>query len=236
MRLIRGLGELDRRLPFGAVAAVGAVALAVLVGGASAAVVKAPDVVTQAEPSPSPTPSSTPSPTPKPTPKADSPIDYLVDVAEAEEGWIRVPDVVAMTGPVDLEDAAVIEAGGKAVTAKDREALRHLGFVRGHSRAWRKGTVTVVVFVYEWKGTDGPLAFVRGMQVVNEGTSGWQPKTPHTYGVCKRQQSQTYDGGLAAVGKHSFLVVTLREGSCAKHEPAARMIDLVSRYAQRMGA
>lgn len=242
--LIRQLDAADRRLPSFAGALVGAVAAAVLVAGTAVAVSReTPAGVTQAAPSTSPSASAKPSAKPKPKPaatkppKPDDPSDYIVDVAKALPGWDRLDDDDAGAGKMTLEDAAVIEAGGDRPSEADRDALRDLGFVRGHARAWHNDDGdTLVVFVYEWKTKDAPLRFVGGMKAVNEGSTGWQPATPRSYGVCKRQQEQTYDGAVVAVGKHSFLMVTLRDGGCGTHEPVARILDLVAKHATTMGA
>lgn len=242
MRLIRTLADADRRLPFGTATLVGATVLGLLVSGTVATRVKGTPTASVEQAAPSPAPSATKSaqgkPKPTASPKPVKPIDFLLDVDEAVPGWSQIADSIAGGGEMDLEAAAEIEAGGDTVTEKDRAALRELGFVRGHARAWRhrKDDVTLVVFVYEWKSKDGPLTFVEGMKAINQGKGGWVPRTPRSYGVCKLQEPQTYDGIITAVGKHSFLVVTLREGSCETHEPVARIADLVQKHATRLRA
>ncbi|HEV2889610.1 MAG TPA: hypothetical protein VGX28_04470 [Frankiaceae bacterium] len=245
MRLIRQLDAADRRLPSFAGALVGATAAAVLVTATAAAFVKDAPAAKVARSAPTASPSASASakakPKPKPTatkpPKPDDPSDYILDVAKALPGWDRIDDDEAGAGKMTLEDAAVIEAGGDRPSEADRDALRDLGFVRGHARAWLDDDGnTLVVFVYEWKDKQAPLKFVQGMKYVNEGTAGWQPKTPRSYGVCKLQKEQTYDGAVVAVGKHSFLMVTLRDGGCRTHEPVARVLDLVAKHATALGA
>lgn len=232
----------DRRLPFGAATVIGAAAFAVAVSGAAAAVLKDPAPATVAQ-APAPTPSAAKSaaPKPKPTatkpPKPDSPDDYILDVEKALPGWDRMSDRVAGAGKMGIDDAAELEAGGKEPTEKDRQALRDAGFVRGHSRAWEKGGTTLVVFVYEWKNADGPEIMLTGMRAVNEASAGWQPSVPHSYGVCRVTDGQVYDSTITAVGKHSFLVVTLRKtGSCTRHDPVANITELMERHARKLGA
>lgn len=248
MSLVTRLTDTDRRLPAPAGLVVGLTAAAVLLAGTVTAFTKESDPATVAQGGPSASPTAaasvTATPSAAPTkaaptkpPKPDDPSDYLLDITTAFPDYDRLGDRIAGAGPMDLDDAAYIEAGGEKPTDKDREVLRDLGYVRGHSRAWTDGDTTVVVFVYEWKGTDGPLTFVRGMEEVNKGTSaGWKPPIKRSYGVCKKQGDQLSDGVLAAVGKHSLLVITLRDGTCAKHEPVTKMADLMVKHATSLGA
>lgn len=234
----------DRRLPFGAATVVGAAAFAVAVSGGAAAVLKdrpASATVAQApDPAPSAGKSAAPKPKPKPTKvaKPDDPSDYLLAVEKALPGWRRMSDSVAGAGKMDLNDAAEIEAGGKPPTEKDRQALREAGFVRGHSRAWvNENNVTLVVFAYEWKNAEGPEIMLVGMRHVNDQSTGWQPAVPNSYGVCKLQNGQIYDSTITAVGKHSFLAITLRkDGNCTRHEPVAKITELMERHAKSLGA
>jgi hypothetical protein len=240
MSLVARLAGLDRRLPPLSAALVGATTAAVLAGGTVAAFTKnaataSPAALAEATRSPSAAPSASPTAT-RPA-RADDPSDFLPDVKTVLPDYDRLGDRVAGAGPMDLEDAAFIEAGGKSPREQDRKVLRDLGFVRGHSRAWSDGDTTVVVFVYEWKDTDGPLTFVRGMQEVHKTTNqGWKPPMRRAYGVCQKQGAQTADSVLAAVGKHSFLVIAIRDGACTAHEPVTQVADLVVKHATRLGA
>lgn len=235
----------DRRLPFGAATVVGAAAFAVAVSGGAAAVLKDSPAATVAQaPAPAPAPSKSAAPKPKPKPKPtkpakpDDPSDYLLDVEKAVPGWTRMSDRLAGAGPMDLNDAAEIEAGGEKPTEKDRQVLRDAGFVRGHSRAWRNDDgVMLVVFAYEWKNAQGPEIMLVGMRHVNEQSAGWQPAVPNSYGVCRLQNGQIYDATITAIGKHSFLTITLRkDGNCTRHEPVAKITELMERHAKKLGA
>jgi len=238
--VIDTLRRLDRGLPFGTGTVLAATIGCLLAAGTATAIVKddgtAKPAAVRQSPSPTPTASRTAAPTPtKAAPKV--PADFLLDVESALTGWGRVNDRVAAAGPMDLEDAAEIEAGGEKVEQEDRDALIELGYVRGHSRAWTDGEATLVVFVYEWKGTNGPLTFVRGLEAINKETgTGWKPATPRSAGGCRPQGDQVNDSVVTAVGKHSFLVVVLRTGSCTTHEPVARIADLQAKFAATLGA
>lgn len=240
--MIRTLRDLDRRLPFGTATVVAASMASVLVAGTATAFVKDGDTTSKpkaaATPSAKPSAKATPSAKPSPTrtgPK--TPEDYLLDVETVLPGWDRISDRIAAAGVMDLEDAAEIEAGGEKPTQEDRDALTQLGFVRGHSRAWTDGDATLVVFVYEWKDTTGPLTFLRGLEVINgESGTGWKPGIQHSAGACRPQGKQVNDSVVAAVGKRSFLVVTLRAGSCSTHEPVVKIADLQVRHARTLGA
>ena len=236
MRLVRDLAAYDRRLPFGSATMLGASVLGVLVSGTVVAATRDSTSATVTQTGSPAAPGGSPKPAPTKTEKPDEPADYLLDVEAAVPGWTRIKDRAVGAGPMDLEAAAKIEAGGDKVTDEDREALRELGYVRGHSRAWRNFETTVIVFVYEWKSSKGPLTFVRGIKAINEGDAGWQPKTPASYGMCTAEGGQISDGAVTAVGKHSFLVITLRKGGCGTHEPAAQLTDLIHKHAKSLGA
>jgi hypothetical protein len=238
------LSALDRRLPVDAPTVVGVVALCVLLSAAGTAVVRRDpgSPVVAAAQAPSPTASKTPAAKPTasvPPGKPDEPADYLLDVATIP-GYHRVSDRLAGAGPMDLEDAAVIEASGDKPTEEDRDALRKLGYVRGHSRVWRKGDdMTFVVVVYEWKTTKGPQLFVKGVeQVTREKDANWKPRIAQATGVCLAEEGEADDTIVAAVGKHSFLMILTREGGCgaAEHAPVTGLADRIVKHAASLGA
>lgn len=222
------LAALDRRLPFGTGTLVCATAACVFVSGWTAAYAKRSDAESVAA-RPAPSTSSTPG-------KPDSPDDYLVDLAAVVPGYTRLGDRFAGAGPMGLEEAAVIEAGGSP-TEEDRAALRDLGFVRGHSRAWRSDEGVFVVVVYEWKDREGPRKFVSGVsQVTRERGTDWASPLPSSTGVCMAEKGKADDTILAAVGKHSFLMVLTRDGPCRDHSVVTKLAEHVTEHAAKLGA
>jgi hypothetical protein len=237
------LSTLDRRLPPFAVVLVAAVCGSVLAASSAVAVSRntaAPHAAARGtggpaggtqSPSATPGPSATPSPsaTPAPAPPKKKPgiADYLVPLDDKVPGYDRVPDSVAGAGPMDLTKAATIDGGGKAPTAAQKALFRRLGFVRGHSRVWDDGTNTVVIMVYEWSTAVMARTYLRAAATVHARKGdAWTPATAHAVGSCRTKGGDAVDGEVLQVGRHTFIVGVLRDGSCRRHEAVAKVSAL----------
>jgi hypothetical protein len=222
------LTSLDRRLPSYAAAVVAAACTAVLASGGAVVAARAgtPDARgSAAAASPSASPSAAPAPTPSPKPKRATTIaDFLAPYDTLVPGYERVSDAMSGAGPIDLTKAATIETGDNTPSAKDKKLLQEAGFVRGHSRVWDNGDVTVVVYVYEWRTALGARTFVRGAGLVHQRRhDAWTTGVPYAVGSCRRRDGDIVDGEVLSAGHHSFIVAVIRDGSCSAHTAVVRL-------------
>lgn len=226
---------LEGRLPAAASGVVAAACAAVLLAGSVAAVARAGDSApvrhALATPTPSHPSSAAPKPEPKPAPPP-TPGELIVPLDTKLPAYVRVTDAVAGTGPIDLTKAAAIDSGHHKPTAADKKTMRDLGFVRGQSRAYDDGQRTVVVYVYEWSTSASARAFLAGVRVVHERKGDlWSPSTPHAVGSCRINDGDAVDSEVLQVGRHTFIVAAIRDGSCRHHTDVLKAAKLQYDYA-----
>jgi hypothetical protein len=239
--LMGPLTSLDRRLPAYAVGVVAAACTAVLASGGAvvAARAGAPGRVSSLGPAgQSASPSATPSPTASPKPKkAVTVADFLAPYDTLVPGFERVSDKLSGGGPIDLAKAAAIESGDRTPSARDKKLIGDAGFVRGYSRVWDDGDVTVVVYVYEWRTPLAARTFVRGAKLVHERRhDAWATGVPYAAGSCRRRDGDIVDGEVLSAGHHTFIVAVIRDGSCSTHTQIARLAKVQYQHAVALHA
>jgi hypothetical protein len=218
---------LERRLPARALGLVSVACVAVLTAGSAVAVTRGGDTSRPATRRTAATPSPTASPSPTPSPKPSAPVDFLVPLDTKAPAYERVPDKVAGAGPIDLAKAAAIDSGHHTPTAADKKTMKDLGFRRGYSRAWDDGQRTIVVYVYEWSTSASARAFLAGVRVVHERAGDlWTPTTPHSVGSCRISDGDAVDSEVVQVGRHTFIVAAIRDGSCRRHTDVQKVANL----------
>jgi hypothetical protein len=225
------LAPLERRVPARAIGPLALACVAVLTAGSAVAVSRGGDAhpaVRRTAATPSPTASPAASKSPKPL----GPSDFLVPLDEVLTAYDRVPDKAAGTGPIDLTKAAAIDSGHSRPTAADKKPMKDLGFVRGLSRAWDDGQRTVVVYVYEWGTSASARAFLAGVHAVHVRKGDlWSPSTPHSVGSCLTKDGDAIDSVVTQVGRHTFIVAAIRDGSCRLHTAVEKVAKAQYAYA-----
>ncbi len=239
------LTAIERRLPKAAVVALAATCACVLATGSAVAVSRSGDAAGKpaakakegapATPGKSGQAAKPPAKKPAPPKKPARPATvagYLVPLQDKDTDYARLPDSIAGTGKIDLTKAAAIDSGDRTPSRRDKDLLKSIGFVTGHSRVWDSGDNTVVIYAYEWKSSTGAKAFVKGVEVVHrQRKDGWKPALRDAAGSCRIQDGEVVDGEVLAVGKHTFIIAVIREGTCRSHTEVQRVAKLQHQHA-----
>ena len=239
------LPALDRRVPLVAVTVIAGVCAAVFMAGSAVAVsrdgsprVPKKQAAAQAAPTASPTPTATPTATPatppKPKPKKPKTVaDYIAPIEDVLPEYIRVDETDAKSGAIDLNRAAAL-GDGKA-SARDKRVIAGLGFVKGHMREWDGEDSYVIVTVLQWKSSRDALRWVRLQRAIRqERRESWTPKTPNSAGGCQRVDGDALDAQLMAIGRRTYVVAVVRDGTCTKHTEVAKLSKVVYDYAAKL--
>jgi hypothetical protein len=235
--------SIERRPPTAAVALLAAACATVLAAGGAVAVARAGTTGPAAAASPAPRPATKAAPRAtkaraKAKPKRPAGVaGWLVPLDDALPAYERIPDKVAGAGAVDVTKAAVIDSGDETPSAKDKALMRDIGFVRGHSRVWDDGDSTVVVYVYEWRTSAGARAYVQGAGAVHERThDAWDPSTPNATGSCRAKEGDVIDSEVLHVGRHTFIMAVIRDGTCRTHALILKVAKLQYDHARALPA
>jgi hypothetical protein len=219
----------ERRLPHRTAAVLAASCATVLAASGAVAVARSAD--------PHPRPVAAPRATPSTTATASAPpkraatiADFLLPLDEAVPGYDRESDATSETGPIDLNRAAASTNGGKA-TAAEKQAILRLGFVRGYSRAFSDADQLVVIYVYEWRTAAQATSYAAHAPHLQRAAGRWRPGPPGAGGSCRIRKGLAIDTVTMAVGRHTFTVTDIRDGSCATHTESAKIATLQYRHA-----